>query len=210
MRPPAQHSALATVIRTLAVEKDPACLLDARGVFLFVNDAWERHATSNGGTPACLGDALIGTNWLDHIRGEEVREFHAELLARALRRPGPHPRPILQVGEVNTPTTAALTSTRLEPVMIQAGEPVAVAIHHTLVRERPIEDVYDVVDRPLEAYRDASGEIVQCSCCRRFRDPADPERWDLVPKLLTGPAPAEQKLCPLCSELHYGCPVEQI
>jgi len=202
----AHHSAVATAIRNLAAEKSSACLLDSQGAFLFVNEAWDRHAAQNGGGPSCLGASLIGTRWLDHVRGDEVREGLADLLARALRDPGPRPRPLLQMGECNTPTTAALLSTRLEAVL-HGGEAVAVRILHTVVRERPISEVYDVVHRPLDSYRADDGQVTQCSCCRRMRDPVEPDRWDLVPALLTQPlVEAKQVLCGYCAELHAGKP----
>jgi hypothetical protein len=200
------HSAIATAIRNLAAEKSSACLLDAQGTFLFVNEAWDRHALANGGAPSCLGASLIGTRWLEHVRGGEVREGLADLLSRVLREPGPRPRALLQMGECNTPTTAALLSTRLEPVL-HDGEAVAVRILHTVVRERPIAEVYDVVHRPLDSYRAEDGQVAQCSCCRRVRDPAEPERWDLVPALLSEPpAEASQVLCGYCAELHASKP----
>jgi hypothetical protein len=196
------HHALATAIRSLAAEKEPACLLDTRGTFLFVNEAWDRHASAAGGT---LGTAIIGTRWLDHLQGEEVRRAHEQLLARALTPP--HPRSLVQVGEANTGTRAALLSTRFEPVL-QHGEPLGVRVVNTVVRERPIEEVYDVVHRPTDAYRQADGAIVQCSCCRRVQDPGEPERWDLVPELLQLPVASRHALCELCAELHYRpcCP----
>jgi hypothetical protein len=193
---------LTVAIRHISRERSPACLLDPGGSFLFVNDAWDHHALENGGGPSCLGASLIGTRWLDHIRGEEVRRRHEELLARALRARPPRPRRVTHVAESNTPTRAALISTRLEPVLVPCGEVVAVAIVHGVVRDRPIEEVYDLVDRPLDAYRDASGEVTQCSCCRRMRDPAEPERWDLLPALLASPQPVSHGLCELCAELH--------
>jgi hypothetical protein len=197
-----QHNTLATVIRGLAAEKSPACLLDTRGIFLFVNDAWERHALANGGAPGCLGSTLVGTSWLEHIRGDEVRRLHSDLLERALRSRGPHARPVIQVGESNTRSTAALVSTRFE-VVPQDGSPLAIRIVHATLRERPIAEVYDLVEKPAGAYRDGGGEIVQCSCCRRVRDPAEPDRWDFVPALLAGPLAAAQTVCDLCSQLHY-------
>jgi hypothetical protein len=197
-----QQNALATVIRSLAADKSPACLLDTQGVFLFVNDAWDRHAIANGGAPACLGASLIGTPWLRHIRGEEVRRRHAALFERAVRAHGPHPRPVIQVGESNTPTTAALVSTRLE-LVLQGAEPLAIRIVHTTIRERPIAEVYDLVQGSADTYRHPGGEIIQCSCCRRVRDPAEPERWDFVPALLAEPPTAGQTLCELCGQLHY-------
>jgi hypothetical protein len=202
----AHHSAIATAIRNLAAEKSSACLLDAQGTFLFVNEAWDRHALANGGAPSCLGASLIGTRWLEHVRGDEVREGLADLLSRVLRKQGPRPRALLQMGECNTPTTSQLLSTRLEPVL-HDGEAVAVRILHTVVRERPIAEVYDVVHRPLDSYRAEGGLVAQCSCCRRVHDPAEPERWDLVPALLSEPlAEARQVLCGYCAELHASNP----
>jgi hypothetical protein len=197
-----QQNALATVIRGLAAEKSPACLLDTQGTFLFVNDAWDRHALQNGGAPGCLGAALIGTSWLTHIRGEEVQRFHAALFERALRSRSPRPRPVIQVGESNTPTTAALVSSRLELIQ-QGDEPFAVSVVHTTIRERPVAEVYELVEGPPDAYRQPGGKIVQCSCCRRVRHPSDGGRWDFVPSLLAAPLVATQTVCELCAELHY-------
>lgn len=201
MRNPPQN-ALASVIGTLAAEKSPACLLDTQGTFLFVNEAWDRHAAANGGTPGCLGESLIGTTWLGHIRGERVRQLHAALLDQALRSRGPQLRPVVQVGESNTPTIAALVSSRFEPVL-QGSEPVAIRVVHATLRERPVSEVYDLVDRPAEAYRHPDGAIVQCSCCRRVRDPSDPERWDFVPALVAEPLATAHEVCELCGELHF-------
>lgn len=202
MRPVAQNNALANVIRGLAAEKNPACLVDAQGTFLFVNDAWERYAVENGDDPNYVGSAIIGTAWLDHLRGDDVRKTHAELLQRALRARGPHPRPVVQVGEANTATTSALLSTRFDPVL-QSGEPMAIRIVHTIVRERPIGEVYEIVHRPAEDYRGPDGKIVQCPCCRRLRDPAEAEHWDFVPELLPNTNEYSHQLCELCAELHY-------
>jgi hypothetical protein len=194
---------LASVIRGLAAERSPACLLDPRGSFLFVNEAWDQHALANGGAEACVGSSLIGTFWLNHIRGEQVRRLHAELLDQALRPRGSRPRPLIQVGESNTPTTAALVSTRFAPVLTHAGEPIALGIVHSIVRERPVGEVYEMVERPADLYRDPAGQITQCSCCRRVRFWAEPEQWDFVPELLARPQAALFALCELCGELHY-------
>jgi hypothetical protein len=193
---------LTTVLRQLSAATEPACLLDANGIFLFVNEAWERHALAHG-APGCLASALVGTRWLDHVQGDEVRALHAALLERALRQRGPRATAVVQVSESNGPARAALLSTRLEPVL-HGGEAAGVKLVHTLVRERPIEEVYDVVRAPPDGYRDAAGALTACSCCRRLRHPADAERWDFLPALLERPVAAEQALCPLCRELHYG------
>ncbi|HET9596027.1 MAG TPA: hypothetical protein VFP65_10620 [Anaeromyxobacteraceae bacterium] len=197
MSPSAHQQALAAVIRGLSALRDAGCLVDAGGTLLFVNDAWQRGAAAGGDA------AVIGTSWLDGLRGEEVRRAHAELLSRALAPP--HPRGLTLVAEANTATRAALVSTRLDPVL-HAGEPLGVRVLRSVVRERPVEEVYDVVDRPPDAYRGPDGAVAQCPCCRRVRDPAAPDRWDLVPALLDLPVAAHDELCELCRSLHYpGC-----
>jgi hypothetical protein len=91
--------------------------------------------------------------------------------------------------------------------VVLSGGPLAVAITHTPVRERPIDEVYAVVERGAEELRDAEGRIFQCACCRRVRDPGERDRWDLVPVLVARPPEgAVQGLCGLCRELHYGQP----
>jgi hypothetical protein len=196
MSPSAHQQALADVIRGLSASREAGCLLDAGGSFLFVNAAWQREAAAASGDDA----ALIGTRWLDGLRGEEVRRAHADLLARALAPP--HPGGLTLVAEANTATRAALVSTRLDPVL-HAGEPLAVRVVRTVVRDRPVDEVYDVIDRPPGAYRGPDGAVAQCPCCRRVRDPGEPERWDLVPALLELPVAAHDELCELCRSLHY-------
>ncbi len=203
MRSAVHQNALSNVIRTLAAERSPACLVDTQGSFLFVNEAWDLRALAGGQDPSTLGAALIGTSWLDRIRGDEARQRHAELLLRALRSRGPR-RAVVHVGEWNTPSTAALLSTRFEAVLVGGGEPIAVSVVHAIVRERPIAEVYEVVESPAERYRGDGGAVVQCSCCGRLQDPRDPERWDFVPSLLHASAPAAHAICQLCGELHYG------
>ncbi len=201
MRTSSHHRALATVIRGLAAEKNPGCLLDPCGTFLFVNEAWDRHGAATGNGAA--GSTAIGTSWLDHVQGDEVRRIHAALLERVQRVP--HPRALVQVAEANTSTRAALLATRFEPVL-QQGDLLGVRVELTVVRERPIEELYEVVHRAPDACRQPDGAVVLCACCRRVRDPADAARWDLVPELMELPITVRHELCELCAELHYRAP----
>jgi len=194
----AQPHSLSDVIRRLSAERGPACLLDSGGNFLFVNDAWR---------PAGDPSALVGQSWLEEFAGEEVRRLHAEFLFKALRPPeGKRHRPVTLVVERNSRTQAVLVQVTLRPVPIEGG-PMAVAVTHTAVRERPIGEVYDPIDRAPEQYRDPSGAIAQCACCGRLRDPGEEERWDLVPEAVERPpAEAARVLCGMCREMHYGQP----
>jgi hypothetical protein len=203
VRPVAHQNVISTAIRALAAERHPACLLDTQAAFIFVNEAWDRRAIEGGQDPSALGGELIGTSWVVHVAGEQARRRRAELFERALRGRGAR-RAVVQVGEWNTPTTAALLSTRLEPVLVNGGDAIAISVVHTIVRERPIAEVYEVVDRPAGSYRVEGGAIVQCSCCGRVQDPEQPDRWDLVPALLLAPGPATHVICDLCAALHYG------
>lgn len=200
-------SAFSEVIRRLSAARDPACLLDAGGNYLFVNEAWNRD-----GSPGAADGAedLVGTSWLDRFASEEVRRLHAEFLFHALKPvPGARPRPEVHILERNTSTSAVLVAMKMEPVLLDGG-PVAVAITHTPVRERPIDEVYPLVERNLAEYQDPDGKVTQCACCRRVRDPAEAGRWDLVASLVENPpAGATQGLCGLCRELHYGQPSEE-
>jgi len=199
-------SAFSEVIRRLSAARDPACLLDACGNYLFVNEAWNR----GGASAAEDRQALVGTSWLDRFESAEVRRLHAEFLFHALRPAlGARPRPEVHIVERNTSTSAVLVAMKMEPVLLEGG-PVAVAITHTPVRERPIDEVYPLVARRPEEYRGPDGVVTQCACCRRVQDPAEEGRWDLVAALLEAPpAGAAQGLCGLCRELHYGQPTEE-
>jgi len=204
-----QASAFSDVIRRLSAARDPACLLDAGGNYLFVNEAWDRDGASRVGD-GDGGENLVGTSWLDRFACEEVRRLHAEFLFHALKpAPGARPRPEVHILERNTSTSAVLVAMKMEPVLLDGG-PVAVAITHTPVRQRPIDEVYPLVERGLEEYRSPDGTTTQCACCRRMRDPAEEGRWDLVASVVESPpAGATQGLCGLCRELHYGQPSEE-
>jgi hypothetical protein len=195
-----------SAIHEMSALRDPACLLDHEGIILFVNDAWERFAATRGGGERCLSPALVGSRWLDAIAGEEPRRVHAVLLHRALHRQGGGPGgAVVHTSEGNDPEVARLVATRLEPVVVPPATLVGVSVVHRTLRELPIGEVYPVLDGGEVAYRDGSGTIEQCSCCRRTRRPVEPDEWDFVPTLVAvPPVGARFGYCPLCLELH--CP----
>jgi hypothetical protein len=204
MRAADHHTAMASAIRALAAEAHPACLLDCQNIFLFVNQPWDRFAEENGGAPTGLGAALIGTPWGDHLAGDDIRRYHGGLLARAIKSDGARAHQVVQVSESNSPTEARLIATRFDPVIARDwGEPMGIVVVHAVVRVRPIDEVYQVVSGEERLYRDDEERVVQCSCCRRTRQPAS-GCWDFVPSLVqTPPHGARWEICDLCLELHY-------
>jgi hypothetical protein len=188
----------------LAHADEPGLLLDRSGLILFVNEAWERFARQNGGSELVMTRGLVGTRWFDQIAGEEPRRLHRLLLERAARRLGPgRDGAVVQLNESNSPELARLVATELRPVVDRHGEVASLAILHRMVRERPLADVYPLVEGPAERWRGPQG-ITTCSCCRRVQQPEAPTEWDLSPALLAQPPlDARFAYCPLCLALHY-------
>jgi hypothetical protein len=203
MPDPGGSAVLAAAQAVLARETNSACLLDARGVIRFVNEGWDRFARENGGAPRALGAAVIGTPWLDHVVGDEVRAHHARLLERA--RAGQGWGGVVHLGECNTPTEARLVVSRFERVLSgPKGEPVGIAAVYTVLTARPMAEVHPPVEADEAAYRRPDGLLVQCACCRRVQSPEDPGRWDLLPRLVELPARrVTHGLCDLCVRLYY-------
>jgi hypothetical protein len=188
----------------LAHAEAPGLLLDRSGIILFVNEAWERFARFNGGGELVTTRGLVGTRWFDQIAGEEPRRLHRLLVERAARRLGPgRDGAVTQLNESNSPELARLVATELRPLVDLHGEVASLAIIHRMVRERPLADVYPLVEGPAERWRGPHG-ITACSCCRRVQQPEAPTEWDLSPALLAQP-PLDTRYayCPLCLALHY-------
>ncbi len=203
MSDPVEGEALAAAQAILARETNSACLLDARGIIRFVNEAWDRFARENAGAPKALGAAVVGTPWLGHISGDEIRAHHTRLLERAMAGQGWSG--VVHLGECNSPTEARLVVSRLERVLSRpGGRPAGVAAVYTVLTARPIAEVHPPVESDEAAYRRSDGLIVQCACCRRVQSPADPQRWDLLPRLIERRAErVTHGLCELCVRLYY-------
>lgn len=203
MPDPGGSEVLAATQAILAREANSACLLDVRGIIRFVNPAWDRFARENGGVPGALGSAVLGTTFLDHVVGDEVREHHAKILERALAGQGWSG--VVQLGECNSPTEARLVASRFERVLSGSKEdPVGIAAVYTILTARPLAEVHPTVEAEEAAYRGPNGLLVQCACCRRVQCAADPDRWDLLPRLIESPARmVTHGLCDLCVQLYY-------
>lgn len=198
-----ERAVLGAAKEILAREAGSACLLDARGIIRFVNEAWDRFARENGGAPGALGSAVVGTPWIEHVLGDDVRAHHVALLERALAGQGWSG--VVHLGECNSPTEARLMASRFERVLSgPGGEPVGIAAVHTMLAARPLAEAHRLVELDGSAYRHPHGMLVQCACCRRVQSPADPARWDLIPHLLESPGErVTHGLCELCVRLYY-------
>jgi len=196
---------LRALAEVLDEESGSACLLDPGGSILWVNRAWDRFAAANDGAPQALGASVVGTPFLDHIAGSEVQTYCAAALAHAKRLVDPPPLGgVVLVGECNSDRLARLMTSRFTPVFTPSGELAGLSAVYTMLREAPISESYPPVARDAGRYRAANGLIRQCSCCRRVRDPGEPNAWDLVPALVVSRHPdVSHGICPVCVELHY-------
>jgi hypothetical protein len=181
----------------------PAYVLDAAGRIIDVNSAWDREARRAGGP---LASAVIGTMWLDHIAGEDVRVWHRELLDR-LRAPDRRGRGIAHICACNTPERFRLFTTRFQPlVRAGEGELAGVLVLTRLIEEAPVGERYIVEPFDERWLLEPDGVMVQCGGCRRVRVAnSSPSVWVFVPELVARPrGNVSHGLCELCREVYYG------
>jgi len=197
---------LSGALVALAAERSSACLLDDRLRFVAVNAAWEAFARANGGTATCLGLALAGTTYHQHVEGAAPRSKVERELARALMG-----RSVAVESECSTPDLLRLIRTHYLPVRDADPGPITgVLVVHTTLREAPFG-----AERPAAApdeatYRAADGLISVCSCCRRVRRALAPPGWDFVPAYLASPpAGVSHVLCAACAT-QFGLTPEEL
>ncbi len=197
------RDALVSASRALELEPASACLLDASGVILSCNRAWDAFAEENGGAPAALGRSVVGRPWLSFLQGAPVAAAGTRALAAALAGT---PRQI--DGQCNSPTTARFLTTSLTPVWSGRGEAVlGVALIHSITRTLPIAQVHPIVDLdPARFIEPADGLIHMCASCRRVRrvGEASHQRWEFVPALVAQPRPdVTHGYCETCFRLQF-------
>jgi hypothetical protein len=188
-------SPLSLISRTaLDAEPWPAYVLDAAGSIVAVNDAWDRVGGPIGAPSAVK---TIGSRWLDHIRGGEVKVWHARLLVRLLDDPTPpRQRAFQQLCECNTPDERRVFMTRFEPLTTPTQRVAGIMVVTWLVEKSP-----QPPDEPR--YRGPKGIVVQCAGCRRVRtEPGG--AWELVRHYVESPPDdLSHGLCQVCLELYY-------
>jgi hypothetical protein len=197
MRSASSHRVLSAALRLAATSSSPACILDVRGAYLFANELW--NALEAERTLRRV-ESLVGASFIDRLDGDDLRAAWSDALEDVLSGAAAS-RSI--AGEHNTLELARLTSTRVDPITSSSGV-LGLVLVRTVVRERPISDLY-VLSHRLDAAYEEGGRIAQCPCCRRVRDRANPSAWELVPRWLAAPpSSARWVTCELCAELHLG------
>jgi hypothetical protein len=188
----------------LAADPMPGCLLDPGGIIRFVNAAWDRFAEENGGAPRALGAAVVGTSWLDHVQGDEVRQHCRALLERALQGSGW--AGVVELCECNSPELARLVACRFERVAgPDGGEPVGLAATYTTLHTRLLDRTRDAFEGDDGRFRGADGSFLACACCRRVLGPRPPGAWTFVPRLVRSPPPdLVYTICGACRTLYQG------
>jgi len=183
----------------------PAYVIDAGGIIVRVNWAWDREAQAAGGPRS---GEVLGTRWLDWIHGDELRAWHADLLARLLGSPyAPGQGGVVQTCECNTSMRYRVFTMRFSPLTThRVREPSGVLVITTLIAEGLIEAHYRVGVPDPARYRDAQGVLRQCSGCRRVHVPGvEPPSWEIAPALVATPVPdVSHGICELCWERYYS------
>jgi hypothetical protein len=193
-------------------EVSVAVVLDGEGIICYLNRAWSVSAERDGAPPACRAELLLGRRYLDFVSGE-LRPHLAQGFERAARL-GPGVRSVWLHGECNTPHLFRRLLTRISSLW-QPGEdtPAGYLVHNGVLSAGPLSERYTLVERPVDAWRDGSGMIVLCGCCRRVRDPASSD-WAMSVELLERHVDGTSHgLCELCLDTYYAealLPVESV
>jgi hypothetical protein len=184
----------------LEAEAWPAYVIDRGGHILHVNGAWDRVAADAAGP---LAAEVVGTSWLEHVRGPELVPWYAEVFDRVLEEGAGE----AHLGDCNTPTRRRLFFTRFEPLAARgARAPGAVLVATSLIKEGPIEEHYRIAPPDERRYLQPTNLITQCGGCRRVHVAGTlPRVWEFVPEYVARPRDdVSHGLCELCREVHYG------
>ena len=205
--PDAAPDELSEPLRT-ALNEEPNVILLLRldGTIAFLNREWTRTNERDGDPPSSRAEAVLGRSYLDFVMGP-MRSTVAEAFERAAALESGFGSIWLH-GECNTVKECRVMTTRISMLRPSGpdGQPTGFLVHHSLRIVGALGDRYTLVEPDLEAWRDAAGLILQCSCCRRVRDPATVQ-WVMCVELLEQSADGTSHgLCEVCLETYYAEP----
>lgn len=169
----------------LAESEASIAILRPDGVVAWVNPAWERFATANGGP-----SPDVVRFYYDGIT-EPLRSFYREVFARAAATN----EVFEEIYDCSTPDQRRVFRCRALPV---DG---ALVVEHSIV----VDDSLDasVVAELFDRYAAADGVLLQCSHCRRIRG-ASPNAWSWMSAWAARPHPSTSHvICPLCALIFW-------
>lgn len=162
--------------------------LDSDGVIVWVNPAWARFAESNN-APDVAERFGVGSRYLDGVSGPLASYFAA--VFENVRRTA---EAWESDYECSSPETFRMMHMRVLP-LTHGG----LLIQHSTELVRPHDRAPE--EACEERYRDPCGLLLQCSNCRRVRDPADGWHW-VVQWVAQPPTSVSHGLCAPCAT-HY-------
>lgn len=158
----------------------------------YVNDAWDRFATDNGGQPAIGERWDLGASYLDAVPGL-LHPFYQQLYDRSggSRHPSSHDY------ECSSPDQYRCFHMDVYALADRAG----FIVVNSLLVERPHDDG---IGPPVAVeYHDEHGMLHQCMHCRRVENLLR-ARWDWVPAWVERvPQHTSHGLCPVCLAYYY-------
>jgi len=162
----------------------------------YVNSAWSRFATENGGEPAISTRWGIGSCLTDAI-APPLRQYYARRLGRCLADGEPWDH----VYECSSPDLFR----KFHLIVYPLGEGRGGLAVNSLVVERPHDSSQRPASSPAKSsYADRHGIVHQCMHCRRTRNEQQGFRWDWVPAWVAQcPPSTSHGLCPTCVDFHY-------
>ncbi|MCX5748299.1 MAG: PAS domain-containing protein [Proteobacteria bacterium] len=173
---------LARVDSTIAV-------LDAAGIIVWVNPAWEDVERPH----RIL--SLVNTAYLDGIAGP-LRAYFEEVLTEAMT-----------TGEIYEQTYDCSSPTTIRPYQMRVlpFPPHGMMIEHTPIAGAATPAPADPEDPSDTRFLTPAGLIVQCSNCRRIRDPnVDSERWVWVSRWVARSHPrTSHGICTPCLGFYW-------
>lgn len=164
-------------------------VIDAAGEILWTNPAWHDFAANNG----AAGESVRWQSYFEPIAGP-LRGYYESAFAAALRTG----QVFEQDYECSTPEQRRFFRLRALPI-----RQTMLLVEHAIVAGELRED------RPTEpppepAYRNEHGLLVQCSNCRRTRNPTT-QGFDWVAAWVERcPSRTSHGVCPTCAGFYWG------
>lgn len=177
----------------LAAMEDTAWILDEKLCLRGFNQAWTRFALDNEGSAllkiCCLGSPLLKFISSD-LRGK-YEKYYLSILGSETE----------QSFDYHCSSSTMYREFR-QTIYPMSGGCCLIVTNHRRVERPQAEKALPF----SEQYRSESGFIVQCSNCRKVRNPGSGEQWDWVPSLLAVSYNSQinHTLCPACQLHYYG------